>query len=97
MYVGQENDVLVISGPVFRNQFYLARFQPANERRQLRLMRAKQERAQNKTGYEKWVQMFEKFDFLSFNTIALTKKGTASKQNKRSFSDLRGIVCEARF
>ena len=33
LYVGQENDVLKISGPVFRNQFYLAWFQSANERR----------------------------------------------------------------
>ena len=42
LYLGQENDVLVISGFVFRNQFYLARFQSANERRRLRPMRAKQ-------------------------------------------------------
>ena len=69
LYVGQENDVLIISGPVFRNQFYLARFQSANERRLLRPMRAKQARALNKIGYEKRAQMLEKFNFLSFHII----------------------------
>ena len=69
LYVGQENDVLKISGPVFRNQFYLARFQSANEHRLLRPMRGKQARALNKIGYEKRVQMLEEFDFLIFHTI----------------------------
>ena len=69
MNVGQENDVLKISGPVFRNQFYFARFQSANERRQLRPMRAKQARTLNKIGYEKRVKMFQKLNFLCFHTI----------------------------
>ena len=69
LYVGQENDVLKTSGPVFHNQFYLAWLQSANERRQLRPMRAKQARALNKIGYEKLVQMFQKFNFLSFHTL----------------------------
>ena len=69
LYVGQENDILKISGPVFRNQFYSAWFQSANERRLLRPMRAKQAQALNKIDYTKRVQMFEKLNFLSFHTI----------------------------
>ena len=69
LYVGQENDILKVSGPVFRNQFYSAWFQSANERRQLRPMRAKQAQALNKIDYTKRVQMFEKLNFLSFHTI----------------------------
>ena len=69
LYEGQENDILKISGPVFRNQFYSAWFQSANERRQLRPMRAKQAQALIKIDYTKRVQMFEKLNFLSFHTI----------------------------
>ena len=75
LYVDQEHDVLKISRPVFRNQFYFARFQSANERRLLRPMRAKQAQALNKIGYEKRAQMLEKFNFLSFQTIYSLIKG----------------------
>ena len=68
-----------MSGPVFRNQFYLVRFQSAYERRLLRPMRAKQAQAQNKIGHEKRVQMSEKFNFLSFHTIHLFAQRPAGR------------------